>query len=99
MDSMGTGQVNRDQMRELQRMVDRLEIQVQNLERQVQQQSSYIDRRIRDLPDSDLLSPKFLTRAFAVLGHQIVASLLLSLIFYCIFGLFAGFFAALLGLR
>jgi hypothetical protein len=43
----------------------------------------------RTLPNTSLLSDKFLQRAFAVLGHNFVASLLISIPFYVIIFLFA----------
>ena len=36
------------------------------------------------LPKTNLLSPNFLTRAFAVYGHTLVAGLIVGIIFYCI---------------
>ncbi len=36
------------------------------------------------LPDTKILSDKFLTRAFAILGHYIVASLIIVIPFYII---------------
>ena len=89
MDSMSTGQPNYDQVRELQRMVDRLEMQVQDLQRQVQQQGNYIERQMPALPNTSLLSPRFLSRAFAVWGHYFVASFLISIPFWCLGALLA----------
>ncbi len=52
------------------------------------------------LPQTNLLSPKFLTRAFAVWGHYFVASLLIGIVlsvFYCAFLLVVGGLGAVLG--
>jgi hypothetical protein len=46
-----------------------------------------IERRrslVRDLPDTGLLSPSFLARAFAVFGHHVVAALLVFLPIYAL---------------
>lgn len=37
------------------------------------------------MPRTQLLSPKFLTRAFAVWGHMIVAQLIIALPIYAVF--------------
>ena len=58
---------------------------------------AYLERRIEVLesrsPQTGLLSPKFVTRAFAVLGHCIVAALVLEAGALVIFGIFAVFIA------
>lgn len=36
------------------------------------------------LPKTNILSPNFLTRAFAIYGHTLVAGLIVGIIFYCI---------------
>ncbi len=52
---------------------------VQQLEQQV------LVRQPANLPNIKLIAPNFLTRAFAVWGHNFVASLLISIGFSCIF--------------
>jgi hypothetical protein len=52
------------------------------------------------LPQTNLLSPKFLTRAFAVWGHYFVASLLIGIVVgvaYCLILTVFGGLAAVLG--
>lgn len=68
------------ELRRLQRTVDRLELQIEHLERQWESQSERADRTLARLPETALLSSSFLTRAFAVWGHQFVASLIISII-------------------
>ena len=54
---------------------------------------AYLERRIAVLesrsPQTGLLSPSFMTRAFAVLGHYIVAALVLEVVALLVFGVFA----------
>ena len=56
---------------------------------------AYLELRIANLesrlPKTDLLSQRFLTRAFAVFGHYMVAGLVLNLIGLVVFGMFALF--------
>ncbi|NOZ09322.1 MAG: hypothetical protein GXO91_10700 [FCB group bacterium] len=44
------------------------------------------------LPDSNLISPKFFKRAFAVLGHNLVAGLLVSIPLYILLFIIASLF-------
>lgn len=65
---------NKDyEIEELNRKIDGLENKVKALENKLNE--------IR-MPDTALLSNNFLTRAFAVLGHYIVAGLIISLPIY-----------------
>jgi TolA-binding protein len=68
------------ELHRLQRTVDRLELQIEHLERQWENQSERAERTIDRLPETALLSSSFLSRAFAVWGHQFVASLIISVI-------------------
>lgn len=54
--------------------VESLKSRIEQLERQ--------DRTTAHFPDSWLFSDSFLTRAFAVLGHYFVASLIIAIPFY-----------------
>ena len=58
---------------------------------------AYLERRIADLesrsPQTGLLSQKFMTRAFAVLGHYFVAALVIEGVAVVVFGIFAIFIA------
>jgi hypothetical protein len=51
--------------------------QVQAMENQIKQLEQRIASLERRLPDSRLFSPKLLTRAFTVLGHVILAQLII----------------------
>lgn len=55
---------------------------------------AYLERRIsaleQRLPQTQLLSPKFLRRAFAVLGHYFVAALLLEIVLFVVFAVIFG---------
>ena len=61
--------------------IEALKTRIDGLERSMKLRSA--------LPDTALLSDKFLQRAFAVLGHNFVASLLISIPFYVLIFLFA----------
>ena len=61
--------------------IEALKIRIDSLERSIKLHGA--------LPDTALLSDKFLQRAFAVLGHNFVASLLISIPFYVLIFLFA----------
>ena len=67
------------EMHQLQRTVDKLELQLQYLEKQNHDQYQLINRLPERLPETALLSNRFLKRAFAVFGHQFAASLVISL--------------------
>jgi hypothetical protein len=54
---------------------------------ELEKQLSYVRTeltRMRPLPETNLVSENFLTRAFAVLGHYFVASLCITIPLYCI---------------
>ena len=59
--------------------IARLRARIEALERDIDLPSA-LGRE--PLPQTALLSDSFLTRAFAVLGHYVVASLLIALPFY-----------------
>jgi hypothetical protein len=76
--------------------VDRLELQIEHLERQWESQNEHAERTLARLPETALLSSSFLTRAFAVWGHQFVASLIISIIpagLWCVLGAVFGVLA------
>lgn len=58
--------------------------QVQELQRQITAQAYRIAELEAKLPKTNLLSPNFMTRAFAVWGHYFVSNLILAIIFTCI---------------
>jgi hypothetical protein len=58
------------------------------LETQYQQAVQRIAVLESRIPNSSIISPKFLSRAFTVWGHMIVAQLIVTIPIYCIiFGL------------
>lgn len=54
------------------------------LEEQVQAQAGEIEALIERIPDSNIISPNFLKRAFTVWGHYIVAGFIVALPFICL---------------
>lgn len=54
---------------------------------------AYLEERIALLesrmPKTALLSPSFMTRAFAVVGHYLVAGLLIEVVIVAVLGLFS----------
>ncbi len=62
---------------------------LQELQRQIAAQAYRIAELEAKLPKTNLVSPNFLTRAFAVWGHYFVSNLILAIIFSCI-GLVIG---------
>lgn len=72
---------------QIQTRILELEDQVKKLRDEMVNIQFYQNR----LPKTNLLSPNFLTRAFAVYGHTLVAGLIVGVIFYCImFGIIAA---------
>jgi hypothetical protein len=72
--------------------------QIQELQRQIAAQAYRIAELESRLPNTNLVSPKFLTRAFAVWGHYFVSNLILGIIFGCIGLTIAFIISAVLGL-
>jgi len=68
---------NDARMQELAREVESLRLRVQQLESRYE-----VAPR---MPSTSMVSDKFLTRAFAVFGHNFVASLIVSIPFYILF--------------
>jgi len=54
------------------------------LEEQVQAQAGEIEALHERIPDSNIISPNFLKRAFTVWGHYIVAGFIIALPFLCL---------------
>jgi hypothetical protein len=67
--------------------------QIHELQRQLTAQAYRIADLEARLPRTNLVSPNFISRAFAVWGHYFVSNLILSLIFGCI-SLVIGFIIA-----
>ena len=77
----------------LEHRVAQLEGQLQQVQRaQILQQS-----QPAALPNTQLLSPNFLTRAFAVWGHYFVAQFMIGLVFLCLYFGFIALMGILLG--
>jgi hypothetical protein len=71
---------------------------IANLVARVQQlEGQAMVRQNTNVPNIKLLSPNFLTRAFAVWGHMFVASLLISLAVSCLFVILGAIVGASLG--
>jgi hypothetical protein len=68
----------------LERKVIYLENQIQQHQNQMAQQTDRIISLENRIPNTSLLSPKFVTRAFTVWGHLWVAQLIIALPLYCI---------------
>ncbi len=72
--------VSSEYVMSLEKRVAQLEDQLQRVQQTVQQPVSRLN-----LPTTQLISPNFLTRAFAVWGHYFVAQLMISLVFVCLY--------------
>ena len=73
-----------------------LENKIELLEAQVQQQADEISSLTDRLPDTNLISPNFLKRAFTVWGHYVVAGFIIAVPFICLMMMFLVF-AAVIG--
>lgn len=56
-----------------------------DLERRVAE----LERKMAELPSTELLSPSFMTRAFAVWGHNFVAGALIGILLAFLWRLFS----------
>jgi len=74
----------------LEKRVMVLEIELNSLRQAFSASLSRTDLAIARLPNSALLSPKFLSRAFAVWGHYLVAQLLIAIPVYLLLALLLG---------
>ena len=81
---------NQEYALSLERRIVQLEGQVAQMEKQMQAQTSSLQAIRESLPNSGILSQKFLTRAFTVYGHMLVAGLLIAIPIYCLFSLLVG---------
>ncbi|UCF26768.1 MAG: hypothetical protein JSW42_08880 [Chloroflexota bacterium] len=69
--------------------LERLSMKLQQLEDQLSAQSQEI-AALRDMiPNSNIISPKFLNRAFAVWGHYVAAGFIIAIPFICLISFFA----------
>jgi hypothetical protein len=74
--------ISADYVMTLEKRIIQLENQIQEVQKKLSEQKTTITEIDKDLPVTNLLSNKFLTRAFAVWGHVFVAQLIIALIFY-----------------
>ena len=71
-----------DYVMTLEKRIMQLENQIQEVQDQLSEQKTTIAEIDKDVPITNLLSNKFLTRAFAAWGHVFVVQLIIALIFY-----------------
>ncbi len=76
-----------DYVMSLERRIIQLENQVQQFEKLATQQQTIITTLSNKLPNTSLLSPSFLSRAFTVWGHAIAAQLMIVIPLYCLFAI------------
>lgn len=69
--------------------LDRLNSQVEQLQEQLKTQAYELSELKKRIPDTNIISPNFLTRAFSVFGHYFVAGLIIVLPIVCLTSLFA----------
>jgi hypothetical protein len=67
-----------------------LEFELKQLEESAASSTRRINDTISRIPDSALISPNFLSRAFTVWGHYFVAQLLIAIPIYILFALLIG---------
>ena len=64
--------------------LEQLQSRVEKLERQLQINSIDIEGINKRVPDSNIISPNFLKRAFTVWGHYVVAGFIIAIPMFCI---------------
>lgn len=69
--------------------LEQLSMKLEQLEDQIATLSDENEALRERIPDTNLISPKFLNRAFTVWGHYIVAGFIIAIPFMCLTGLFA----------
>ena len=69
--------------------IERLSMKIENLEDQISALSQEIEALREQIPDSNIISPKFLNRAFTVWGHYVVAGFIVAIPFVCLTSFFA----------
>jgi len=72
----------------LQIQLGQLNSQIEQLQGQLQAQETELAEVKERIPDSNIISPKFLNRAFTVWGHYVVAGLIILIPFICLTSLF-----------
>jgi hypothetical protein len=64
--------------------LEMLQDQISRLQEQLDSQKLALEAVSERLPDSNLISPNFLKRAFTVWGHYVAAAFLISIPFMCL---------------
>jgi hypothetical protein len=75
----------REYVTALENRLQQLEARLQEFETKLPEQPDALEALPEGLPDTQLLSTNFLRRAFAIWGHMIVAQLIITVPFYCLF--------------
>jgi hypothetical protein len=73
----------------LQIQLGQLNSQIEQLQERLQAQANELAELKVRIPDSNIISPKFLNRAFTVFGHYVVAVFIIAIPFICLTILFA----------
>jgi hypothetical protein len=73
----------------IQTQLGQLNLQIEQLQGQLQTQTIEIAELQDRIPDSNIISPKFINRAFAVWGHYVVAGFIIAIPFICLTSLYA----------
>jgi hypothetical protein len=73
----------------MQTQLGQLNLQIEQLQGQLQTQTIEIAELQDRIPDSNIISPKFINRAFAVWGHYVVAGFIIAIPFICLTSLYA----------
>jgi hypothetical protein len=73
----------------LQTQLIQLNSQVEQLQARIQTQEIELAELNSRIPDSNIISPKFLNRAFTIWGHYVVAGFIIAIPFVCLTSLFA----------
>lgn len=75
---------------DMQVQLGELNSQINQLQDLLQVQAVELDKLRERIPDSNIISPRFLNRAFAVWGHYVVAGFIIAVPFICLGSLFAA---------
>lgn len=67
--------------------------QISSLEEQVQRLSLELNTLAQRVPDSKIISPKFIERAFTVWGHYVVAGFIIAIPIMCLSVILAFIFS------
>ncbi len=67
----------------LQQQLEELRAQIHRLENTLQQQEITIRSLRARIPNSAVISPNFISRAFAIWGHTFVAGVIISIVISC----------------